>query len=143
MAEQRGSGRDCGNVRHGASAQLWFPGLQSPYDPYSGANLQWSDEYHTSANDYDLFALDATGTTVVASSADGHRTERVRPWNRSIPFHMGERIVSGRRMLLPALSAAVLHRQPAGDPDGRTDHRTCSDGKLRLRRLCGVPQRCT
>ncbi|MEZ5324384.1 MAG: S8 family serine peptidase [Verrucomicrobiales bacterium] len=39
-------------------------------DGESSANLQWSDEYHTSSNDYDLVILDADGTSIVSSSTD-------------------------------------------------------------------------
>lgn len=36
----------------------------------NSVELQWSDEYNSSANDYDLYVLDATGTSVVASSTN-------------------------------------------------------------------------
>ena len=36
----------------------------------SDANLQWSDEYRTSANDYDLYVLNASGTKILAASND-------------------------------------------------------------------------
>jgi hypothetical protein len=36
----------------------------------SAVVLQWSDEYNTSANDYDLFILNAAGDAVVQSSTD-------------------------------------------------------------------------
>lgn len=36
----------------------------------SDAVLQWSDEYHTSGNDYDLYILNSTGTKIVDSSTD-------------------------------------------------------------------------
>ena len=55
--------------------------------------LQWSDEYHTSGNDYDLFILNAAGTTVIASSTntqdgddepiettEAHEGERIVVW---------------------------------------------------------------
>ena len=39
-------------------------------DRASDAVLQWSDEYHSSSNDYDLYILNAAGTKIVDSSTD-------------------------------------------------------------------------
>lgn len=58
----------------------------------SDATLQWSDEYHTSANDYDLYILSADGTSVVAVS-DSTQDGNDEPYETVDVVHPGERIV--------------------------------------------------
>ncbi|HEU4391287.1 MAG TPA: S8 family serine peptidase, partial [Blastocatellia bacterium] len=59
----------------GGTVHLFFAGSQfnpitaAPMNP-SPANLFWSDPLGGSANDYDLFVLNASGTSVVASSTN-------------------------------------------------------------------------
>lgn len=61
-------------------------------DHHSGVELQWSDEYHTSANDYDLYILNAAGTAIVASSTN-KQTGSTEPIERVEDVKPGERIV--------------------------------------------------
>jgi hypothetical protein len=67
----------------------------------SSISLQWSDEYHTSASEYDLYVLSADGTSVVAASTntqDGNDEP-----SEFIPVvHAGERIVIFRFGSTPA-----------------------------------------
>jgi subtilisin family serine protease len=58
----------------------------------SDATLQWSDEYHSSANDYDLHIFSADGTTIVASSTDTQDGTQA-PMEEVSGVHPGERIV--------------------------------------------------
>ena len=55
-----------GTVHQFAPGQLYDPITSYGYYPF----LHWSDPLGGSANDYDLFVLDPTGTTVLASSTD-------------------------------------------------------------------------
>lgn len=58
----------------------------------SGVTLQWSDEYHTSTNDYDLHILNAAGTAIVASSTDTQNGTQA-PYESVSGVHPGERII--------------------------------------------------
>lgn len=58
----------------------------------SDANLQWSDEYHTSSNDYDLYILNSAGTRVVDSSTDTQDGSQ-QPFEEVYNVRAGERIV--------------------------------------------------
>jgi hypothetical protein len=96
----------------------------------SGANLQWSDEYHTSANDYDLFALNAAGTAVVASSASG-QDGTGEPMESIDTVHQGERIVIWKadaaepRYLRLSCTGSPLQIQTTGQTIGHAATANC------------------
>ncbi len=58
----------------------------------SNVVLQWSDEYHTSTNDYDLYILNAAGTALVGSSTDTQDGTQA-PIEYVAAVQPGERIV--------------------------------------------------
>jgi hypothetical protein len=58
-------------------------------------NLNWSDPLGGSANDYDLFALNSTGTTVIAAST-GNQNGTQDPFEAIGPAPTGSRLVIAR-----------------------------------------------
>ncbi len=70
----------------------------------SGGTLQWSDEYHSSANDYDLYVLSADGTTIVSASTDTQDGTQ-EPMEFAEGIHPGERLVVWKA---PAATARYL-----------------------------------
>ncbi|MEO8614876.1 MAG: S8 family serine peptidase, partial [Luteolibacter sp.] len=61
-------------------------------DP-SFAVLQWSDAYGASGNDYDLYVLDTTGTSIVSSSADTQD-------GTGIPLETVDGVLPGQRVVI-------------------------------------------
>lgn len=66
----------------------------------SGGSLQWSDEYNTSANDYDLFVLNAAGTAIVSSSTDTQDGD-------DAPFEFVEDVQAGERIVIWKANSAA------------------------------------
>jgi hypothetical protein len=66
----------------------------------SDAVLQWSDEYHTSGNDYDLFILNAAGTKIVDSSTDIQD-------GRQTPMEYVDYVARGERIVIWKSDAAA------------------------------------
>jgi hypothetical protein len=62
-------------------------------------SLQWSDEAHTSANDYDLFILNAAGTSVVRASTDTQD-------GTGAPFEIVDDVNPGERIVVWKANAA-------------------------------------
>ncbi|QDV05790.1 Alkaline elastase YaB precursor [Planctomycetes bacterium Poly30] len=73
---------------HSFGGQNWNTVVGDP----SNGTLQWSDEYNSSSNDYDLFVLNAAGTAVVSSSTDTQNGTQ-EPFEFVYDVQPGERIV--------------------------------------------------
>ncbi len=98
-------------------------------------SLKWSDPLGASTNDYDLFVLDSTGTTLKAFSAgvqSGHQDPYEVDLGRDgVRHRLGTRLLprperSRRRGALVRLAAGAAARHPPGaalDPHGRFDRR--------------------
>jgi hypothetical protein len=93
-----------GDFADGGTLDLVPGGKVHDFDPGAGiaqydsitfggvlSNLHWSDPLGASNNDYDLFLLDSTGTSVFASSTN-IQNGRQDPYEQSIAFH-GLRVV--------------------------------------------------
>ncbi|MEZ6016094.1 MAG: S8 family serine peptidase [Planctomycetota bacterium] len=73
---------------HSFGSQTWNAMVSDTSD----GTLQWSDEYNSSSNDYDLFVLDAAGAAVVSSSTDPQNGTQ-EPFEFVYGVQPGERIV--------------------------------------------------
>jgi hypothetical protein len=85
-------------------------------------DLFWSDPLGASANDYDLFILNATGTTVLRSSTNP-QTGTQNPYESNATLNVGERIVIVRvagagRFLHLDIGRGILTTQTAGSVRG-------------------------
>lgn len=96
----------------------------------SDAVLQWSDEYHTSANDYDLYVLNSSGTKVVDSSTD-FQDGSAEPTEYVGYVARGERIViwkdnsAAPRYLRLSCTGSPLKVQTAGQVIGHAATGNC------------------
>ncbi len=68
-------------------------------DGKSPVVLQWSDEYRSSSNDYDLYILNAAGTRVVASSTDTQDGTQA-------PIEVVDNVRAGERIVIFKSAAA-------------------------------------
>ncbi|MCB1061552.1 MAG: choice-of-anchor D domain-containing protein [Verrucomicrobiae bacterium] len=96
----------------------------------SDAVFQWSDEYNSSANDYDLYILNAAGTRVVASSTN-EQTGTQEPIEMVDRVRKGERIViwkaneAAPRYLRLSCTGSPLELQTAGQTIGHAGTPKC------------------
>jgi subtilisin family serine protease len=96
----------------------------------SGATLQWSDEAHSSANEYDLFVLNAAGTAIVTSSTNSQTGTQV-PFEEAENVKVGERIViwkataAAARYLRLSCTGSPLEFQTAGQTIGHAATANC------------------
>ena len=96
--------------------------------------LSWADPLGASGNDYDLFLLDSTGTTVISASTnvqDGSQD----PWEVVSAGEDSHRLVIARFSGERALPASVDESRPPGDRDERPGPRACRDERDEL--VCG------
>ena len=97
----------------------------------SDGSLQWSDEYNSSNNDYDLFILNAAGTAIVSSSTDPQNgTEE--PYEFVYGVQAGERIVivkfgatAADRYLRISFTGSPLQIATAGQTIGHAGTPNC------------------
>lgn len=96
----------------------------------SGVSLQWSDEYHSSTNDYDLHILNAAGTAIIASSTDTQDGTQ-EPSEYVAVVHPGERIViwkanaAAPRYLRLSCTGSAIEIQTAGQTIGHAATAAC------------------
>lgn len=97
----------------------------------SDGSLQWSDEYNSSANDYDLFVLDPSGSSIVTSSTDS-QTGSEEPYEFVYGVQPGERIVVVRfgataadRYLRLSFTGSPLQYATEGQTIGHAGTQNC------------------
>ncbi len=96
----------------------------------SGVTLQWSDENHSASNEYDLYILNAAGTSVVTASTDVEDgTEAAYESVEGV--HPGERIVvwkkdaAAARYLRLSCTGSKIEIQTAGQTIGHAATANC------------------
>jgi len=96
----------------------------------SDAVFQWSDEYHTSGNDYDIYILNAAGTSVVSGGTDTQDGDD-EPIEFADGIHPGERIVlwkangTDTRYMRLSCTGSPLETQTAGQTIGHAATASC------------------
>lgn len=129
-----------GDFMDGGAAGALFPAGQlhsfgaGAYNSLTGgasdAVLQWSDEYRSSANDYDLYILNSTGTKIVDSSTD-YQDGRQAPLEYIGYVARGERIViwkdgvAAPRYLRLSCTNSPLKYATAGQAIGHASTGSC------------------
>ncbi|MCW0220627.1 MAG: S8 family serine peptidase, partial [Prosthecobacter sp.] len=96
----------------------------------SRVTLQWSDEYNSSDNDYDLYILSADGLSVVSSSTNTQDGEQ-EPMESVDEVHPGERIViwkaseAAARYLRISCTGSPIEFATAGQTIGHAGTANC------------------
>jgi len=97
----------------------------------SDGSMQWSDEYNSSSNDYDLIVLDAAGTTIVTSSTNTQNGTQepfefvfgVQPGERIIPVKFGS--AAADRYIRLSFTGAPLQFATEGQTIGHAGTPNC------------------
>ena len=99
-------------------------------DSDSGVTLQWSDENNSASNEYDLYILNAAGTSVVSASTDVEDGTEAA-FESVSDVHPGERIVvwkkdsAAARYLRISCTGSKIEKQTAGQTIGHAATANC------------------